>query len=106
MKDANVVIMRPAGAGKTILAKRLSWPRAEADGFHLTAIAKLAADAPLSDDRSPWLGAIRDSTSERDEAGQTSIPTCSSLRRSSRHVLGEAQHRIRSVNLSGEGGAR
>jgi gluconokinase len=100
--------MGVAGSGKTtvaaLLAERLGWPTAEADEFHPAAnVAKMAAGTPLTDDdRWPWLRAIATWIGEQDDAGRSSIVTCSALKRAYRDVLAAAPGRVRFVHLAGD----
>lgn len=104
----HLVLMGVAGSGKTtvaaLLAERLGWPTAEADEFHPAAnVAKMAAGTPLTDeDRWPWLRAIAAWIGALDEAGRSSIVTCSALKRSYRDVLAAAPGRVRFVHLTGD----
>ncbi|MGQ4275326.1 gluconokinase [Terrihabitans sp. B22-R8] len=100
-----LVVMGPSGVGKTtiaqILAERLGWISAEADEFHPPAnIEKMSAGIPLNDeDRAPWLVLIRDWVSEQARAGQSSVITCSALKRRYRDVLRQADAHVRFVEL-------
>ncbi len=103
----HLVVMGVAGCGKTtvatLLAERLGWVVAEADDFHPKAnIAKMASGVPLDDDdRWPWLRAIRDWTTDQDNAGRDTVVTCSALKRMYRDVLRQSTGRIRFVHLDG-----
>ncbi|MDQ4489807.1 gluconokinase [Sinomonas sp. ASV486] len=107
MTCTHVVVMGVAGSGKTTiaaaLAPRLGWPLAEADDFHPQAnIAKMASGRPLDDeDRWPWLSLIRSWMSERAREGQSTVLTCSALRRSYRDFLSKADGRVVFVHLDG-----
>ncbi len=102
----HLVVMGVAGSGKTTLAtllrQRLGWPYAEADEFHPPAnITKMTTGTPLTDeDRWPWLDAIRDWLTAQTHAGQSSIVTCSALKRVYRDVLRSAEGRVRFVHLT------
>jgi gluconokinase len=104
----HLVVMGVAGSGKStvarLLAQRLGWPCAEGDDFHPAAnVARMAAGTPLTDDdRWPWLRAIAAWIGERDEAGTSSVVTCSALKRSYRDVLAAAGGRVRFVHLVGD----
>ena len=101
-----LVVMGPAGVGKTTtaagLAEMLAWPYAEADEFHPAAnIAKMESGTPLDDaDRAPWLASIRDWISAEAHAGRSTVVTCSALKRSYRDLLREADARVRFVCLT------
>jgi gluconokinase len=88
-----VLVGGVSGSGKTtvgaLLADRLHWPFADADGFHSAAnIAKMRAGVPLTDsDRAPWLAAIIAWMDERIAAGESAVAGCSALKRSYRDQL-------------------
>ncbi|MEU4766064.1 gluconokinase [Actinosynnema sp. NPDC023794] len=102
-----VVVMGVSGSGKStvarMLADRLGRPMAEADEFHPAAnIGKMSAGTPLTDaDRAPWLAAIRDWITERAAAGESTVVTCSALKRAYRDVLRDADARVRFLHLHG-----
>ncbi|NYD78549.1 gluconokinase [Arthrobacter cupressi] len=103
----HVVVMGVAGAGKSTIAGALSsalgWDMAEADRFHTAAnISKMAGGVPLTDeDRWPWLRSIRDWMSSEAAAGNSTVLTCSALKRSYRNLLAEAEGRVVFVHLDG-----
>jgi carbohydrate kinase (thermoresistant glucokinase family) len=88
--------MGVSASGKTTVAERLAaitgFPYAEADDFHPAANKeKMASGNPLNDDdRWPWLRSLADWMKGHAEAGDSSIVTCSALKRSYRDVLREA----------------
>lgn len=88
-----VVVMGVSGSGKTTIARRLAedlgWTFAEGDDFHSQANRdKMASGTPLTDDdRWPWLRSIADWIRERGAAGESTVVTCSALRRAYREVL-------------------
>lgn len=92
----HIVVMGVSGSGKStlaeILGKRLGWQLAEADDFHPQSnIDKMSSGTPLTDeDRWPWLRTIRDWMSAAQARGDSTVVTCSALKRSYRDVLSEA----------------
>lgn len=104
----HVVLMGVSGSGKTtvaaLLVERLGWPFMEADSMHPPAnIAKMSRGEPLTDeDRGPWLMSIRDWMTRRANAGNSTIATCSALKRRYRDVLRTASGRVRFVFLTGD----
>lgn len=107
MATTCLVVMGVSGSGKStvarLLADGLGWPMAEADDFHSPAnIVKMESGIPLTDaDREPWLRSLRDWISERDAAGESTVATCSALKRSYRDLLRGATSRVRFIHLSG-----
>lgn len=101
----HLVIMGVSGSGKTtvavLVAARLGLPMGEGDDFHPPAnVAAMAAGRPLTDaDRAPWLAAIRAWITARDEVGESTVVTCSALRRAYRDRLREGPGRVRFVHL-------
>ncbi len=100
-----LVVMGPSGTGKTttakLLSQRLGWKFAEADEFHPKAnIDKMSAGIPLNDeDRAPWLASIRDWISDEAGMGESTVITCSALKRRYRDILRGAEARVRFVEL-------
>jgi gluconokinase len=88
-----VIMAGVSGSGKTtvgaLLASRLGWRFADADGFHPAAnVEKMRAGIPLTDDdRWPWLRAIAAWMDERIARGEPAVITCSALKRSYRDLL-------------------
>ncbi len=105
--STHVVVMGVAGTGKSTvaraLAERLGWPFGEGDDLHPAAnVAKMAAGIPLEDaDRWPWLDAIAAWTAEQAAAGNSTIVTCSALRRTYRDRLRTATPGTVFVHLVG-----
>jgi gluconokinase len=101
-----VIVAGVSGSGKStvgaLLAGRLGWQFADADGFHPAAnVEKMRAGVPLTDeDRWPWLRAIGAWMDERIAAGQQAVITCSALKRSYRDVLLAGRPQARMVFLA------
>jgi gluconokinase len=100
-----VVVMGPAGTGKTttarLLSARLGWEFAEGDRFHPQVnVDKMTRGVPLDDaDRAPWLAGIRDWISAQADSGHGVVVTCSALKRSYRDILRQATADVRFVQL-------
>ena len=107
MTNVHLVVMGVAGCGKSTVAEelagRLGWELAVGDDFHPAAnIAKMSSGTPLTDeDRWPWLDLIAEWTTQQDEAGMSTIVTCSALRRVYRDRLRNAPGRTLFVHLVG-----
>ncbi|GAB5080777.1 gluconokinase [Arthrobacter sp. AD-310] len=103
----HLVVMGVAGSGKSTLAaalsKRLGWACAEADEFHPQAnIDKMSQGIPLQDeDRWPWLEEIQAWMTDRARAGESTVLTCSALKKSYRQLLSQAQGRVIFLHLDG-----
>lgn len=88
--------MGVAGVGKTTVAERLATSLdlvfAEGDDYHPAAnVDKMRSGAALTDeDRWPWLEALADWTKEQGGVGQSTVVTCSALRKVYRDVLRKA----------------
>lgn len=97
-----------SGSGKTtvggMLAARLGWQFADADGFHPAAsIEKMRAGIPLADeDRWPWLRAIAAWMDERIARGESAVVTCSALKRSYRDLLLAGRPSARMIFLAAD----
>ena len=103
----HIVVMGVSGSGKTSVAQHLhdstGFPYAEADDFHPRSnIQKMESGIPLTDDdRWPWLRALRDWMSEHGDAGESTVVTCSALKRAYRDLLSEAHGNVLFVHLDG-----
>jgi gluconokinase len=107
MRAAAIIVMGVSGSGKStigaLLAERLGWPFADADGFHPPEnVAKMAAGTPLTDaDRWPWLDAIAAHIDAARKAGQPVVVACSALRRAYRERLRAGHGDLLFLHLSG-----
>lgn len=103
----HLVVMGVAGSGKSTLAAALSgqlgWACAEADEFHPQAnIDKMSHGIPLQDeDRWPWLQQIQAWMTARAQAGESTVLTCSALKKSYRQLLSQAEGRVVFLHLDG-----
>lgn len=88
-----VVVMGPAGSGKTTvgtaLAQALGWKFRDADEFHPRAnIEKMEQGIPLNDaDRAPWLAAMHNAIVETSSAKTNLVLACSALKNEYRQML-------------------
>jgi len=102
-----IVIMGPAGAGKTTiglaLAQSLGWRFLDADDFHSPAnVEKMRSGIGLTDeDRAPWLAAMHDALARALSSDTSVILACSALKEQYRRALTPeaAGPRIRFVYL-------
>ena len=107
MRPAAIIVMGVSGSGKStigaLLAERLGWPFADADGFHPPEnVAKMAAGTPLTDaDRWPWLDAIATHIGAARQAGRPVVVACSALRRAYRDRLRAGHGDLIFLHLSG-----
>ncbi|MFN7332706.1 MAG: gluconokinase [bacterium] len=107
MRPAAIIVMGVSGSGKStigaLLAERLGWPFADADGFHPPAnVAKMASGQPLTDaDRWPWLDAIAAHIGAARRTGQPVVVACSALRRAYRDRLRAGHGDLIFLHLSG-----
>jgi gluconokinase len=102
-----IVLMGPAGAGKTTvgvaLAQSLGWQFLDADDFHSAAnVQKMHRGVGLTDaDRAPWLAAMRDALAGALARETNVVLACSALKEEYRRALlpaGDAS-RVRFVYL-------
>ncbi|MBN3805423.1 gluconokinase [Paraburkholderia sp. Ac-20336] len=102
-----LIAMGVSGAGKSkigeMLAERLHCTFTDGDAFHSAANKeKMHHGTPLTDeDRWPWLKTIRAAIEEKQQAGETAVFTCSSLKRSYRDVLRAGDKDVCFVYLKG-----
>lgn len=93
MPSAGIVLMGPAGAGKSTvgrsLADALGWRFVDADAFHsLENRERLARGEALSDtDRAPWIGALRGEIEIAVAREEPMVLACSALRHAYREAL-------------------
>jgi gluconokinase len=101
-----VIVMGPAGSGKTtigeLLASELHWQFADADNFHSAAnIEKMSHGIPLHDaDRIPWLQSLREAIAGWDAQKKSVVLACSALKQSYRDIL-QINSNVKVVYLKG-----
>lgn len=106
----HVVVMGVSGIGKTTVARRLAdrlgWQFGEGDDFHPKEnVDKMAAGLPLTDeDRMPWLRSLAGWSLEQHGAGQSTVLTCSALKRRYREILRSGVPGTVFVHLVGDKG--
>ncbi|MFW1761169.1 gluconokinase [Acinetobacter calcoaceticus] len=102
-----VIAMGVCGTGKTLIGELLSEHLAceflDGDTLHSTANkSKMSQGIPLTDeDRMPWLQAIRKAIEEKQQAGETAVFTCSSLKRVYRDILRGHDQNVQFLYLKG-----
>jgi gluconokinase len=88
-----IVLMGPAGAGKTTVGRRLSeqlrWAFLDGDALHASeSIARMARGLPLTEeDRGPWLDALKRAIAEWVASGINGIVACSLLKQAHRSIV-------------------
>ena len=104
----HIVVMGVSGTGKTSVAQylcdRFGWKFAEGDDLHPASnIEKMSAGIPLNDeDREPWLTIISDWMTEQAQSGESTVVTCSSLKKKYRDTLRQAEGRVIFLHLAGD----
>ena len=104
MTGGTIVIMGPAGAGKStvgpLVASRLGLPFLDADDYHDAAsIASMRSGAGLDDrQRIPWLRRLNHELQVRQDVG--TVLACSALRPEYRAILGDGIDQATFVYLS------
>jgi gluconokinase len=100
-----IVLMGPAGAGKTTmgraLAGELGWPFIEGDDLHSRAsLEKLAHGRPLAEeDRAGWLARVREAITRALDRREHAVIACSALKRRHREFLRAGLRPVRFVYL-------
>lgn len=100
-----VVLMGPAGAGKSTVGQALAaatgWRFYEADDAHPASnVAKMRRGIPLDDrDRQPWLARLRELLVDVDARREDAVLACSALRQRYRNRLAEGLSDVRFVML-------
>jgi gluconokinase len=103
-----LIVMGVSGSGKSTVAMRLAdqlgWKFQEGDSLHPAAnVAKMRDGIPLTDsDRAPWLAAIAQWITDRVNAGEHGIITCSALKRAYRTRIIGGHPEVRLVYLHGD----
>ncbi|HEX6058346.1 MAG TPA: gluconokinase [Gemmatimonadaceae bacterium] len=88
-----VILMGPAGSGKTTIGRRLAgtlgWPYHEGDDFHPPEnVALMRAGTALGDaERAPWLAALAGVVARCVEGDTSAVIACSALKRAYRRAL-------------------
>ena len=100
-----VIVMGPAGAGKSTvgraLAGELAWTFTDADDLHAAAsVAKMRQGIGLDDDeRWPWLQRVKAIADAALESGQPCVIACSALREQYRAFLARGRPEVVFVHL-------
>ena len=100
-----IVLIGPAGSGKTIVGKQLASTTGarfvEGDDLHTPAnVERMRRGEALTDaDRAPWLDRVRALALQPLDAGETVVVACSALRQTYRERLAQADPRFVFVHL-------
>lgn len=100
-----VVVMGVSATGKSSvasrLAERLGWDFVEGDDLHPPAnVEKMREGVALTDaDREPWLDLVNERARAEARAGDSSVITCSALRRTYRERLHDGVPALHFVHL-------
>jgi gluconokinase len=103
-----LILCGVSGSGKTTIgqevASKMGWAFADADDFHPPEnVAKMRAGIPLTtEDRFPWLQALRHWLEEKMEEGQSAVLACSALRQVYREMLAKPGEPIHFIYLNGD----
>lgn len=103
-----IVVMGPAGAGKTTVGERLAaalgWEFLEGDALHPREnIDKMRRGIALNDeDRAPWLARLRRCIERYLREQRRAVVACSALKRAYRERLRADRARVRFVYLKGD----
>lgn len=103
-----VILIGVSGSGKSTIGKRLSnrlgWEFVEGDDIHPPEnVRKMASGIPLNDqDRLPWLRSINALLMEKQAGGESTIVSCSALKRKYRQLLAQGVENLIFVYLEGD----
>jgi gluconokinase len=100
-----IIVMGPAGAGKTTigrsLAVELGWRFIDADELHAEhSVEKMRAGLPLDEaDRAPWIARVHAAIARALDRREHTVIACSALKQRYRHALRGDLHPVRFVHL-------
>jgi gluconokinase len=103
-----IVIVGPAGAGKTTVGRALAdaqrWRFVDGDDFHTgAAVTRMRAGIPLTDaDRAPWLASLHDVLATALDRREHLVLACSALRERYRTTLRGHLRNVRFVYLKAD----